>query len=958
MVSKLIDIPNHRLDNEIKKYLKNADDVKLAVSFIFVSGIKLIYEDLCNFLERNKTLTIITSNYLKSTEPESLRLLSTLQDKGAKIYFFDSLKANQSFHIKAYAFSSENHSKVIIGSSNLSISAFMKGIELNVVDSSKETLTDFNNLIENLISNQNTYELTEEIIQIYEDIYKKDENLFIKDEIHKNLQDISPIEFRKPNEAQAEALERILAKRELGINKGLIVMATGLGKTILSVLDVVRFKPKRLLFIAHREEILNHAMDTFRKFIPEKKFGIYKSQTKNADADFIFGSILTIGKKKELEKFSPNHFDYIIVDEFHHAGAKSYNLLLEYFKPKFLVGLTATPNRTDNADILKYLGREIIYEKNLLDGINLGILSHFDYHGINDKYVDYSRITFQRGKFNELELDENLNKFERAEYIYDNWIKLKQTRTLAFCTSIKHCDYMCDFFNKKGIKAVSLHSQSKIERKTAMKQLINLEIEVLFTVDLFNEGVDIPSIDTVLMIRPTESKIIFLQQFGRGLRKANFKNKVVVIDFIGNHKIFFEKPAALLNFNLNPTSLKKFIDGYNSNKNKSELPEGSRIFYDTEVIDFMTEFSQKSIEPEDIYQQHIETHGERPSASEFSTYLKLSSLRAKYNSWFEFVHSMNSLSEPQIMILNKYKSFFLSLEKTQMTKSFKMVVLDILLKNKFHSMSLKDLSNASFEYLKNTTHLYNEIKSELRFESLNSSNIDKWIKYWMENPVKALTSSMNNYFNFSENKFDFLLPKEDITEDFIDMCKEIIDFRFFDYKANFDISYIKYGEPYKDYSVQIGLAFPKMQVLTDSFIYKNESFKNIAPGQTMVGHVIPSPKITTKHQLIFVTLIKSSKPAEHKYNDYFKSKDEFHWQSVKSTSQINKNGKNIISHKKLNVLTHLFVRKLEKANNMTLPFHYCGLVNFIKAEGNNPINVDFKLETPLNDGLSREFLRV
>lgn len=956
MASKLIDIPNHRLDNEIKKYLQNADDVKLAVSFIFVEGLKLIYEDLKNFLDRHKSLTIITSNYLKSTEPESLRLLSMLQDKGAKIYFFDSLKANQSFHIKAYAFSSENHSNVIIGSSNLSISAFMKGIELNVVDSSKETFSDFNNLIENLISNQNTYELTEEIIHEYEDIYKKDENLFIKDEIHKNPQDITPIEFRKPNEAQAEALERILAKRELGINKGLIVMATGLGKTILSVLDVIRFKPKRLLFIAHREEILNHAMDTFKIFIPDKKFGIYKSQTKNADAEFIFGSILTIGKKKELEKFPPSHFDYIIVDEFHHAGAKSYNLLLEYFKPKFLVGLTATPNRTDNADILKYLGREIIYEKNLLDGINLGILSHFDYHGINDKYVDYSRITFQRGKFNEIELDENLNKFERAEYIYDNWIKLKQTRTLAFCTSIKHCEYMCNFFNQKGIKAVSLHSQSKIDRKKVMQQLVTLEIEVLFTVDLFNEGVDIPSIDTVLMIRPTESKIIFLQQFGRGLRKANFKNKVVVIDFIGNHKIFFEKPAALLNFNLNPSSLKKFIDNYNDNK--TDLPEGSRIFYDTEVIDFMTEFSQKSIEPEDIYHQHMETHGDRPSASEFSTYLKLSTLRAKYNSWFEFVHSLGGLTEKQIAILNKYKNFFLTLEKTQMSKSFKMVVLDILQKNNFSSMKIKDLSEVSFDYLKNTTHLYNEIKPEVRFEFLDSNNIDKWIKYWIDNPLKALSSSMSNYFNIDENSFISLMPKEDINIDFIEMCKEIIAFRFFDYKANFDTSYIKYGEPYKDYSNQIGLAFGKSQVLLDSFIYEKESFKNIGLGKIMVGHIIPSSDKTTKHQFIFVTLMKSSKPAEHKYNDYFKSRDEFHWQSVKSTNQSNKNGKNIINHKKLHVLTHLFVRKLEKANNMTLPFHYCGLVNFLKVEGDNPINVDFKLETPLSKELSKEFLRV
>ena len=293
-----------------------------------------------------------------------------------------------------------------------------------------------------------------------------------------------------------------------------------------------------------------------------------------------------------------------------------------------------------------------------------------------------------------------------------------------------------------------------------------------------------------------------------------------------------------------------------------------------------------------------------------------------------------------------------------MSKSFKMVVLDILQKNNFSSMKIKDLSEVSFDYLKNTTHLYNEIKPEVRFEFLDSNNIDKWIKYWIDNPLKALSSSMSNYFNIDENSFISLMPKEDMNDDFIEMCKEIIAFRFFDYKANFDTSYIKYGEPYKDYRNQIGLAFGKGQVLLDSFIYEKESFKNIGLGKIMVGHIIPSSDKTTKHQFIFVTLMKSSKPAEHKYNDYFKSRDEFHWQSVKSTNQSNKNGKNIINHKKLDVLTHLFVRKLEKANNMTLPFHYCGLVNFLKVEGDNPINVDFKLETPLSEELSKEFLRV
>ena len=298
-------------------------------------------------------------------------------------------------------------------------------------------------------------------------------------------------------------------------------------------------------------------------------------------------------KKKELEKFKPSNFDYIIIDEFHHVGAKSYKSLVNYFKPKFFLGLTATPNRTDNIDILQYCGNNLIYKKDLIDGIKLKLLSNFNYKGIIDKYVDYTKITWRGKKFDEAQLEKSLNKSKRAEYIYKNWLKYKQSRTLGFCASINHCNYMQDYFKSKGVKVLSVHSKSETNRSEAIRQLSEKKIDIIFSVDLFNEGVDIPTVDTIMMLRPTESKIIFIQQFGRGLRRADAEGKkfVNIIDFIGNHKTFLEKPAALFDFDLSSKEIGSFLKKYKDNS--LDLPDESRVFYDPETIDFFKKYSLK-----------------------------------------------------------------------------------------------------------------------------------------------------------------------------------------------------------------------------------------------------------------------------------------------------------------------------------------------------------------------------
>ena len=592
MNSKIINIPDNKLDKIINKNINQSEKIIIVVSFIFVKGLELILDELKKF-HSPKNITIITSNYLKSTEPKALRKLMELKSIGSSIYLFDSLTSRENFHIKSYYFENERKDffNCIIGSSNMSYSAFKISHELNIETKDKKISQDYKEIILKILSNPYLLTLTEQVIYDYEKIYEENKNLFlISEDIE--LCDLGSMQYKEPNIVQVEALKSLKeARNKEGYSRGLVVMATGLGKTILSALDVLEFKPKKILFVAHREEILIQSMNAFKYFMPNKKYGIYKGKNKDTDNEYIFASIQTLGKESELKKFSKENFDYIIVDEFHHVGAKSYKSLVRYFEPKFFLGLTATPNRTDNIDIMQFCDENLIYRKDLIDGVNLNILSNFDYKGILDKHVDYTKITWRGKKFDEIDLEKNLNTSKRADYIFENWSKHKLTRTLGFCASIKHCDYMRDFFLKKGVKAVSVHSKSETNRSEAIKMLTLGDIDILFSVDLFNEGIDIPVIDTVMMLRPTESKIIFMQQFGRGLRKASGKTIVKVIDFIGNHKTFLEKPAALFNFDLNELTMGKFIEDYKDKK--LNIPDGSRVFFDLETIDFFTEYSLK-----------------------------------------------------------------------------------------------------------------------------------------------------------------------------------------------------------------------------------------------------------------------------------------------------------------------------------------------------------------------------
>lgn len=939
MNSKLFYIPEEALDKVINEKLTKADEVIISVSFVFLSGLNLIFEKLKNFRNLSK-LTLITSNYLKSTEPSALYRLLELSEMGAKIYFFDSVSSNQSFHMKSYFFCGENSNFLIVGSSNLSLTAFQKGHELNLLSCDLNACNNFRRIIDRITSDPYTKVLSKDVVEDYEKSYEERANPFIKDELATSV---------SPNIVQSDALEILQTERALGLTKGLVVLATGLGKTFLAALDAKQFRAKKLLFVAHREEILKQALSSFSRVLPEKSFGFYQSGNKDINSDFIFASIQTLGRIENLSDFSPTHFDYIVVDEFHHVGAKSYKNLVNYFKPKFFLGLTATPSRSDNVDILQYCGNNEIYRKDLIDGIDLELLCNFEYHGIHDKYVDYTKITWRNKRFDLSQLDHSLNASNRIEYIFDKWKKLKKTRTLGFCTSITNCEHMSAFFNAQGFKALAVHSQSNVSRSDAIARLKLGQLDILFTVDLFNEGTDIPEVDTLLMARPTESKIIFIQQLGRGLRLHANKEKVVVIDFIGNHKSFLDKPAALFGFEPSSKNIKEFIDQYKSQK--LDLPRESRILYDLESIEFMEKLSQVKVDYDTFYEEFKIANGDRPSASDFYQFIgKLTDIRLKHGSWFEFVDNMGDLSQDQSLCFKEYRFFFKEfLEKTSMTLSFKMVTLKVMLDNKFQPLSLEELSRRSFAYLKGSIGLWGEVKSDLKFRDLDEDgNFKKWLSYWRSNPVKALIETKpvfkleNGIFSLN---FDVDSKFKNI---FLDLSEELINFRLMSYVIRSDNSYIEFGDLATSISSQIHKAFFKKEVPN---LFEWKKFDQ------MTGFWHPED---SKHQAIFITLMKAGFQIEHRYHDYFINEKIFHWQSKRSTNQLSKGAVSLQDNAKI---THLFVRKtdgiFQGGTRIAAPFTYCGpLKKILNITGNNPIQVEFELEYELPDRLRQEFLRI
>lgn len=772
-----------------------ATSVSIAAAFIRQTGLNLIFDALDDALLRGAKVRILTGDYMGITEPRALRNLMLLQSRGGEVKVFES-KGYKSFHMKAYIFIENSNIEQIegvafVGSSNISKSALKDGLEWNLAVDNISAPEKFNVVVkrfEQLYCDYRCARLDHVWIDAYEKRIPKLSE--VKLLVDNEADDFEPL--LQPNQIQSQALTALHQSRQSGYKRGLVVMATGTGKTWLSAFDSKNMDATKILFVAHREEILDQAEKTFIKMFPNARLGRYSGVTKNSEVDILFASIQTLGKQLHLQDFSPRQFDYIVIDEFHHAAANSYQKLLAYFTPAFMLGLTATPERTDQSDILSLCDDNLVFSFGLFEGIESDVLSPFDYKGIADT-VDYSELAWRNNKFDPQQLENKLATISRAKHNYTNWQEYKQKRTLAFCVSTKHADFMADYFNRRGAKALSVHSRSKTPRNAALQALAHGSVDIIFSVDLFNEGVDLPSIDTVLMLRPTDSKIIFLQQLGRGLRKSDstFKDKLIILDFIGNHISFFRKVESLFRFGLTNAARKSFLQNL---KNKSlPLPKGCFVNINLQAINILEQLVFSNIDKQvDVYQGLRDSLGRRPTLSEF--YYAggaVETLRKEHGNWFRFMESQQDLSTQESLILRRHIVFLTEIETTSLTKSFKLVLLEAFLElnGLAKPLGLAQLAERSIEVLNRRPALLTDLPADIR-KSLVYKQLDsaKWLAYWNKNPVNAWVGGNRKkadvFFEVNQGlfqtKFDVSNQKNN---DFADMVQELVNYRFIQYES-------------------------------------------------------------------------------------------------------------------------------------------------------------------------------
>jgi superfamily II DNA or RNA helicase len=533
-------ILNEKVLSTLLDELRTCESFFLSVAFITSGGVASLFGALLDLQLKGVNGKILVSEYLNFTEPEALRKLMHLTNVELKI------ATNSDFHSKGFLFTHKSYYTIIIGSSNITHGALTKNKEWNLkVTAHKDSELFKNTIIEFENVFQQAQEVSPEYLEKYSFVYNSERKL------RQGLRNaILPVNDKmiQPNEMQIQAIENLNKLRKAGKDKALLVSATGTGKTYLSAFDVGQVNPKRMLFLVHRKNIAQKAMESYATILSNKKdFGLYSGSTKNINADYIFSTVQTFSRDEHLGKFNTDYFDYIVIDETHRASANSYQKIMNHFNPKFLLGMTATPERTDGLDIFALFDYNIASEIRLHDALANDMLVPFHYYGISDIEVNGELV-------NEKTTINDFNSIDRVKHIIDNLKKFGTDdgviRGLVFCRRNEECKFLSDELNLRGFKTRALSDKSSPEdRSRAIDQLesddLDIKLDYIFTVDIFNEGIDIPRVNQIVMLRPTQSAIVFVQQLGRGLRKREGKSYVTVIDFIGNYQNNFLVPIAL-----------------------------------------------------------------------------------------------------------------------------------------------------------------------------------------------------------------------------------------------------------------------------------------------------------------------------------------------------------------------------------------------------------------------------